>query len=227
MIDFLFPEIPEWKEAKKFLNKKSLEDINRFKVEWKFLSYDLKNHMNSWKTELNKGGGALSHFCSHTFHYLEFFLGKIKSIDSTFCYSEKNTNDAETGLLLNILFESGCTGDVILDTAFSGKPTHKLEFFSDDEILTLNNSSSNIVDGFELSLNSNNDMKSILPIKHFNPLLNTGEDSRTKAVYPLAKRFIQWCKTGIPTKPDFEDGLRVQELIEITRNSNSKSIKHR
>ena len=51
------------------------------------------------------------------------------------------------------------------------------------------------------------------------------EDSRVKVIKPLATRFIKWCNTGMPSKPDFQDGLRVQKLIEMARNSNLKISK--
>lgn len=220
MMDFLFPEIPEWKETKKILTSNILGNISQFKVEWKFLSYDLKNRINSWKTDKTQGGGALSHFCSHTFHYMEFFLGKIQSIDSAFSYSKKSVNHAETRVSMNVLFESGCYGQIDLDIAFSGTPIHKLEFFSNRGNIVLQNLTTNIVDGFELFLSTNDEKKPILPTNHFINVDPT-EDPRIKAILPIAKRFIHWCENGISSKPDFEDGLRVQELIELTRNSHS------
>ena len=54
------------------------------------------------------------------------------------------------------------------------------------------------------------------------PVIDQLEDSRVKVIKPIAERFIKWCNTGVEAKPDFEDALRVQELIEIARGSNSK-----
>ena len=50
------------------------------------------------------------------------------------------------------------------------------------------------------------------------------EDPRVKVIKPIAERFINWCNTDGEAKPDFEDGLRVQELIEMARASNSKFL---
>ena len=49
---------------------------------------------------------------------------------------------------------------------------------------------------------------------------DTLEDSRVKIVSSLAKKFIKWCETGIAQKPDFQNGLRVQEMIDAAINSN-------
>ena len=45
------------------------------------------------------------------------------------------------------------------------------------------------------------------------------EDPRVKVITPVAERFINWCNSGIASKPDFQDGTRVQELIETSRNN--------
>ena len=50
---------------------------------------------------------------------------------------------------------------------------------------------------------------------------DNSEDPRVKIVSYLAEKFVKWCNTGIAEKPDFQDGLRVQELINIARSSNS------
>jgi hypothetical protein len=44
------------------------------------------------------------------------------------------------------------------------------------------------------------------------------EDQRVKIIKPIAERFIDWCNKGVEARPNFKDGLRVQELIEIARN---------
>ena len=53
-----------------------------------------------------------------------------------------------------------------------------------------------------------------------NFLEDENEDPRIKVVANLTQKFIKWCNTGIPEKPNFEDGLRVQELIQMARISN-------
>jgi hypothetical protein len=88
----------------------------------------------------------------------------------------------------------------------------------------LQNISNNFVDNFELTINSQKGIKKIKPNKILNLSHNESEDSRIKIIIPIAKRFINWCNTGVAAKPDFEDGLRVQELIEMARYSNSKSV---
>ena len=47
MLDFLFPEIPEWHAAKKAIENGLIGEILKVNVDWTFLSYDLMNHIKS------------------------------------------------------------------------------------------------------------------------------------------------------------------------------------
>ncbi|MDE2588901.1 MAG: Gfo/Idh/MocA family oxidoreductase, partial [Patescibacteria group bacterium] len=80
MIDFIFPEISEWHTAKKVIKSGVIGNILNIEVNWTFLSYDLKNRIKSWKTDVSQGGGALSFYFSHVFYYLEYFIGRIRNI---------------------------------------------------------------------------------------------------------------------------------------------------
>ena len=219
VIDFIFPEIPEWKEAHKLINSNIIGKISHINVNWKFMSYDLKNNINSWKTNIDEGGGALSFYFSHIFHYLENFLGEIKNIDCMFYFSDRTINNGETGIKMNLLFEDGCEGEINLDISYTGQQKHMLEFIGEEGSIRLENNTANVVDGFELQINKLNKIQKIIPKISIDIKLNKLEDHRIKSILPLATRFIEWCNTGLKTKPDFEEGLRVQELIAIARES--------
>jgi len=221
MLDFIFPEIPEWQMAKKIIESGLVGKICNINTTWTFLSYDLKNHIQSWKTDVKQGGGALSFYFSHVFYYLENFIGKIKNIQCIFSTSEKNLNLGETSVTMNILFENGCLGNAHLNISDTGSPIHKIEFISKNKSIILQNFGNNLVDDFELKIKTSTGIQKIKPDSTYDIKDIELEDPRIKVVIPIAKRFIHWCNTGIPSKPDFQDGLRIQELIQMARtNSN-------
>lgn len=219
MLDFIFPEIPEWRETKKAIENKVIGEILNVNVNWTFLSYDLKNNIKSWKTDVGQGGGALSFYFSHTFYYLEYFLGRIKNIQCNFSSSEKSLNEGETGINMTILFENGCKGNANMDIAYLDQEKHIIEFHGKDGIITLQNLTINFVDDFELTVNTVNGVEKIKVEKIHDTSLDESDDPRVKIIKPIAERFINWCNTGVAAKPDFENGLRVQELIKMTRDS--------
>lgn len=221
MVDFLFPEIPEWKAAKTVIEKRILGKILNVNLQWNFLSHDLKHGIKSWKTDVLEGGGALSFFFSHTFYYLEYFLGKIKTLQCVLAKSEKSLNKGDSIVNMIILFEQGCTGSAHMNISYIGNQKHSIEFEGEKGTLVLKNESDNFVDGFELTLASQKRVEKIKVDNSFG-LPSGTEDSRVKLVKLIGERFLRWCKKGVAAKPDFRDGLRVQKLIELAKISNSK-----
>jgi predicted dehydrogenase len=218
MVDFIFPEISEWCEAKKIIEKDMLGEILNINVDWTFLSYDLKNHIKSWKTDIDQGGGALSLFLSHTFYYLENFLGKIKNMQCDFTLLGKNYNNSESIINITMLFENGCVGNIHMDISNAKQQKHVIEFHTENKTMTLQNFSDSFVDNFELIISEKNKIKKVTNYNVENYDYGQVEDPRVKMVKPIAIRFINWCNTGVSSKPNFQDGLRVQELIEMARN---------
>ena len=223
MLDFLFPEIPEWHAAKKAIENGLIGEILKVNVDWTFLSYDLMNHIKSWKTDVKQGGGALSFYFSHVLYYLEYFLGRIKNIECNFSLSEKSLNKGETGIDMAISFEDGCVGNAHMDISKTDQQKHKVEFYDGENTMVLQNFSSDFIDNFELILNTLKGTEKIKSDMFLDSSYDESEDPRVKVIKPIAERFINWCNTGVAAKPDFQDGLRVQELIKMIRVSNSES----
>jgi len=223
MLDFLFTEIPEWRTAKKMIEDELAGKIIRVNIDWTFLSYDLMNGIKSWKTDVKQGGGALSFYFSHVLYYLEYFLGRIENIQCNFSTSEKSLNEGETCIEMTISFENGCIGNAHIDIANNDQQKHKVEFHGEADTIILQNTSSSFIDNFELIFHNSKETRKIRPDVLLDSSYNESEDPRVKVIKPIAKRFINWCNTGVTAKPDFHDGLRVQELIEMARISNSKS----
>ena len=221
MLDFLFPEIPEWHAAKKAIENGLIGEILKVNVDWTFLSYDLRNHVKSWKTDVKQGGGALSFYFSHVLYYLEYFLGNIKNIQCNFSSSKKSLNKGETSINMDILFENGCVGNAHMDISDADQQKHKIEFHGEKDTIVLQNTNNNFVDNFELSLKTLKKTQKIKPARFLDLSNDELEDPRVKVIKPIAEKFINWCNTGIAAKPDFQDGLRVQELIKMARISNS------
>ena len=222
MVDFEFPEIPQWVFAKQFLENQKIGKILSFELNWNFLSYDLANNIKSWKTNAEQGGGALSLVFSHTFYYLEYLVGKIKNMECSLVSSEKSLNKADTRIDMKLLFENGCNGQIYVDISNDNEPKHVIKFFGSEGNLSLENFTSDFVDNFELKLYKNDESVSIPFIQKLDFLDDENEDPRIKVVANLTKKFIKWYNIGIPEKPNFGDGLRVQKLIELARSNNRK-----
>ena len=172
-----------------------------------------------FRSDVEKGGGALSFYFSHVFYYLEYFIGKIKNLECNLSSSINNLNGGETVINMTILFNNGCMGNAHMDISSNNKQKHLVEFIGKEGSITLQNTSSDFVNNFELIVNTKEGYRKIQHNKILNTPNNESEDPRVKMIIPLAERFVSWCNNGIEAKPDFQDGLRVQELIDIARVS--------
>lgn len=212
-IDFIFPEIAEWKKVKELIDHKRFGKLEHLSVNWDFLSYDIKNKIYSWKTSVADGGGVLSFYFSHGLYYLEHFAGKISNTKSLFTYSPKSLNGAETGIDILLRFASGVTGHVHVNSNCRGLVRHQLIFECEKGVIVLENKES-IVSNFTIKIYDANDIKKI-KVNKKNDKKN--EDERVGCVRELATKFVNSCIKNKQTLPSFREGLRVQELITKIR----------
>lgn len=216
-IDFIFPEVDQWQKVKKILDKKTLGKLKEINLNWDFLSYDIKNKKSSWKTDVSRGGGALSFYFSHSLYYLEYFAGKILKFKGKLSYSRQSLNGGEVGVDLELVFENGIKGRAHLNCNSRILNEHQLKFICGKGTIILRNEN-NVTSNFSIKISMDGGEKIILSteknIKY--------EDERVLVVRKIAKRFIDTIDKKKEFVPSFKEGLRVQELIEkIRRRSNS------
>ena len=212
-IDFLFPEIAEWRKVKELLDKKTFGALRHVSVQWDWLSGDIKYRRSTWKSNVRDGGGALSFYFSHGLYYLEQFAGAISDTQSLFTYSPKSPGGGEVGLDMLLKFASGATGNVHVSSSTLGLIRHRLMFTCERGVIALESKNA-IVDGFVVKMH---DVRGEHIVKVKKDVGRKGEDERVKIVRKLAERFVHACKYGTQMSPSFADGLRVQELIERIR----------
>ncbi len=212
-MDFIFPEIAEWQKAKELLEECVIGSLRHLSVDWEFLSYDIKNGVSSWKTDVAKGGGALSYYFSHGLHYLEHFAGRITDIEAQGSYDKESRNGAETAVDMTLTFESGSTGRARVCCNSREPARHRLEFQGEKGVMILE-SEERVVNDWNLTI----DGKEVPVAKD---AIKQDEDERVKIVRKLAARFVSACAKGEQMTPSFREGVRVQELIEVIRGKMS------
>lgn len=114
-------------------------------------------------------------------------------------------------------FAGGCAGEVIFDCAFGGGHEHAWEFQGEAGSLALEKTSASFTRGFELTRRPKNGAAEKVAVQ---PLeCDASLDERVALVQSLGERFVRWQREGVAARPDFSDGLRVQRLIELARES--------
>ena len=215
MVDFMFSEIDAWKKTKECLANPTYAPFHHIYYRWFFESFDYKTGLMGWKTDSKSGGGLLRYFSSHVLYNLEFLGGKIKSMRSRI-FNLKNSQ-GETAANLEIQFQNGMSASVQLSCVTRGKIEHVLDFIGDQGTLTLENKTPAYAKGFSLSFSDQN-KKSIL-LDSSSVKDESTEDERVAPVSRLAKKFLNWMETGQEQEPNFNQALRVQELIDFVERS--------
>ena len=219
MIDFEFPEIDQWQEAKNIIDNGSIGRINHCSVSWNVLSYANKMDIDSWKTRSDEGGGVLNLFTSHVFYYLESLLGPMSEVSAILSKAPWDKKSADTFNSISTLFDSGATGNIsISNDAFRGNG-HNLTIFGEKGTLVIDNTTSDYACGYNLFLGNIKNQKFEL-LSSNEDLKDSAEDSRLVPVGKLIGRFVEWIRTGKKTAPDFSDGARIQRILDACRKSN-------
>ena len=213
-VDFIFPEIDEWQKVKQLLDDKKFGRLIHVSANWDFLSFDIKNKVSSWKTDVSEGGGALSFYFSHALYYLEYYVGEIATIKSEFFHSKKSINKAEVGVNLLLKFKNGVSGNAHVSCNSRNLNEHQVVFTCEKGEIILENNGV-VIDNFTLTIYKGRKKEVIKS----NDLTINSEDERVKIVRKLAKRFVEACVQHKQMIPSFREGLRVQELIEKIRKS--------
>lgn len=214
-IDFLFPEIAEWQKVKKLIDTKALGNVQHISTRWDFVSYDIKNNINTWKTNPEEGGGALAFYFSHGLHYLEHFAGTITALKCVRTYAPESLGGAEVEANMLLQFAHGITGDAHICCNNRKQTGHRLMFRCERGDILLQ-SDGGVVDNFIVETSVKGKKERVTVKKD---LGQKNEDERVKIVRKLAERFVHACLEQKQMSPNFNDGLRVQTLLDLARNS--------
>jgi predicted dehydrogenase len=217
MVDFEFPEVGEWQQAKALIEGGSIGDLRHVAVTWNVETYANRNRIDSWKTRAEHGGGTLSTFVSHAFHYLEWIAGRIREVSARLFRLPGDDRSGDSLVSLALQFESGASGTVSVSSAAFPGSGHKVEFYGETGAVWLENTTQDYVRGFRL-LHGTRSSGRMKMVRDSGP--GGGPDGRVEAVSRLVRRFADWIETGKPSTPCFRTGLRVQELLDAARRSN-------
>ena len=222
MVDFEFPEIGVWRKAKEILDSGSIGRPRQVAVRWHIETRSVSKGIKSWKTSTAKGGGSLFPFVSHIFYYLEWLFGPIEALACGLF--PPSLNPCDTGAILELEFARELSAAVSVNLAAVHGSGHSLEIYGDCGTMVLQNQTRDYITGFRLLHGLRGDDGLRLLGK---PERATNTDGRIAAVRSVAKKFLEWIHSGKPQTPSFDQGLRVQQLLDkaLLSHRSGKKIK--
>jgi predicted dehydrogenase len=223
-VDFEFPLIPSWEQAKAILDRGGIGRVRHAAVSWQVQTRASRMGMDSWKTRPEEGGGVLAAFGSHVFHYIEWLLGPIRRLSARLrgTPGQHSGAGAETGMIVSLELRSGALVSVSISTDTPWGRGHRIELYGEAGSLRLENLSSDYVRGFSLRHESPQAERGSQEWREA-PGEARAEDGRVEAVARLTHRFLDRICGGPAGHPNLEDGYRVQCLIDAARASHASS----
>jgi predicted dehydrogenase len=216
MIDFNFREIAAFRAAYDQLRSGALGPVHHVAVTWHVESYANRARLQSWKTDVDSGGGALSNFVSHSLDYLEWMLGPIASLGASLAGMSGDVRQNDTFVGLMMRFKSGAAGGLMMSAAAYRGSGHRIEIYGEEGSLILENPGPDYMRGFRFLFARRPDALAPVEVPKSE---DAWRDGRVLPASRLAKRFTDWALGGEPCEPSFAAGLRVQTLIEAARES--------
>lgn len=217
-VDFIFPEIDAWRRLRARIDAGELGRIRHIALAWRVETRShAKNAESSlWKAQTAKGGGTLYSFASHSFHYLEWLFGPITRLAARLAPAGAEA-DARVDAWLD--FAAGFEGRLsIASDAFLGCG-HRIEVHGDEGTALLENRGRDYARGFELSFG---DRTTQTLAKQQTEDGDPNRDGRIEVVGRIAARFLDAASNpNTALRPNLEDGLRSQELLDAARLASS------
>jgi predicted dehydrogenase len=211
-MDFIFPEMRAWQEARARLREGTIGKLRFVSLAWRVETYAFRAGVDSWKMHAWEGGGTLNQFVSHSLYYLEWLLGAVGRVAARLT-PRGSAGDAHADLWLELA--SGCPVTVsVAADAFLGSG-HRLEIYGEQGSLVLENRAKDYVNGFTLSVGTRE--KGTFSTQEFTPFADA--DGRIGAASAIARRFVDSILSDRTVEPNLADGLRVQRLIAAAREA--------
>jgi predicted dehydrogenase len=215
-IDFNFPELPAWQQAKAMLTQ--VGRLRHVVVTWNVENAATRLRLKSWKTHGEGGGGLLGNFVCHSFHYLEWFCGPIAGLGGRLFLLPDG--ESQGSIALALAFASGAGGSLQMSCASFLGSGHRVEFYGEVGTLVLANPTADYFRGFKLSHAGRGDHAlKTLTVTEANS--DPAVDSRIAPVSRLVHRFLDACERGGAVVPGFAEGYRVQCLIDAARRAHA------
>lgn len=196
------------KKLRELIKSKYLGKIKEFSFIWQATNNN-KNHI--WKNNINMGGGALNNFGSHILNLIEYiFPDTIQNITAKTLEKDLEYNDYCNLFLQFSLYN----GSIIIDTKHNPENNSNITLVVTCQHgdLILQNYTG-ILKNFSLFESKNGLIKKI-----DNEISDNEIDGRIELTNSLAKKFINGIKLNKQIRPNIQDGIRVQGLIDILIN---------
>lgn len=236
-VAFMIRFIPAVAYAHSILSQGLLGKVYGFRGEFFHSSYLNKSKPMSWRLEKSKsGGGAISDLGSHMIDLVRFLLGDFESIQAKLKTvvtqrsdgKEMKNVDVDDWALIFANLKSGATGTIESSRIATGKEGTRLEIYAEKGSIFINTDNPYVPEIFDVNskhiyfdedtLSKDEFYRNVMNV-YPSPKFSQGFmiDAHTTSLIFFFKSIVGEKISGLPT---FEDGHKVQVIIDLANTSN-------
>ena len=180
-----------------------------------------------WLNDATMGGGILGAIGSHIVDYARFVAGEIRTVSAQVETQVKQRADgagqmkpvtADDGFSMLLEFESGATGSVVCSSTSSVR-SQLFEAHGENESL--------ILDGDLLFRGAPGGPREPYPVPEEFQIQKLGADARLDPFYAFLESLAPAIEGRTEFRPNLEDGLKVQQVLDAARLSSSSGRRER
>ena len=206
-IDLEFAEVPAYRAAEQLLRSGQFGAIDSLAFTWEVRTRSRPS--DSWKEQLESGGGSLGGFAAHAIYLIERLFAPVVRLSSPSAPS----GIAGRRTIAELELVEGLHARLNIATDADPATGHRLEAHGRGGGLVVENRGPDHVRGFTLRVVSATGRETQVPLEE----LSADGDARVAAVAPIASRFVTAARGGPAASPGIAEGVRVQRVLDALR----------
>lgn len=202
-VDLELAELPVWQEMKRLCAQRAFGRPREATLSWSVRTRS--RPADSWK-ERTTMGGALGGFASHAVYLIELCLGPITRLSSRL-----DDRGGQKHVQAWLVCVEGCRVSLSIATESPRPAGLRFDIQCEDGAIALETSDPLAVQEFRLRGARRGGTFKPMP---FPELVDPNEDARVVPVARLVARLLDAVQGGPAMRPDLNDGVRVQLLLD-------------
>ncbi|MCM1984195.1 Gfo/Idh/MocA family protein [Lyngbya confervoides] len=233
-LNFEFRFVPAWMQLKAYLDQGYVGHLRLIHINWLVPGRADAQRPWSWHACAAMGGGSLGALGSHSFDYIHWLFGPVKSLSARLSTTVPQRPDPQTGSLKTVDAEDTCTLILSLEdgpvcqvnisaTTYAGRG-HWVEIYGDRGTLRLGSDNlQDYVHGFQLWGCQQDAPLQVLPVDSRFEFATTHTDGRIAPVSRVFQAWIDAAIQGQPLIPGLREGVYSQMLMDRARQADATS----
>jgi predicted dehydrogenase len=228
--DFEFRFIPAWQLLAEYLEQGYVGNKRLIKIDWLVTSRANKDRPWNWYSQKDMGGGALGSIASHSFDYINWLFGSVKSLCAYLncaitqrpdpLSGELKLVDSDDTCLITLELSDGTPVQMSISSVTHGGRGHWVEVYGDRGTLVLGSDNlKDYVHGFKLLAAPAEQTLTELDIPKRLAFDCVFADGRLAPFIRVVDRFVTSIDVGESLIPSLQEGIYSQLLLDLCHQS--------